>query len=79
MFSMSELSKSKHKFRGMKVCKPDEVREYFINPKTENEALGQCVNLVWISEVPSNFVITFVIGNFEVPIFNVTLFICPSR
>ena len=34
----------------MKVCQADELREYFINPKIENEALGWCVNLVWISE-----------------------------
>ena len=34
----------------MKVCEADELREYFINPKIENEALGQYGNLVWISE-----------------------------
>ena len=38
IFSMGERSKSKHKFGGLKVCKTDEVRKYFINPKTENEA-----------------------------------------
>ena len=27
-----------------------EVREYFINPKIENEAFGLCVNFVWILE-----------------------------
>ena len=32
------------------ACEADEVREYFINPEIENEALGQCANLVWISE-----------------------------
>ena len=34
----------------MKVWEVDKVREYFINPETESEALGQCANLVWISE-----------------------------
>ena len=38
IFSMGERSKSKHKFGGLKVCETDKVREYFINPKTENEA-----------------------------------------
>ena len=33
-----------------KVCEADEVREYFINTKIENEAFGQCVNFVWILE-----------------------------
>ena len=51
MFSMEERSKSKRKFGGTKVCEADKVREYFINPKIENGAFGQCVNLVWISEV----------------------------
>ena len=40
MFSMGERSKSKCKFGGTKVCEDDEVAEYFINPKTENEAFG---------------------------------------
>ena len=40
MFSMGERNAS-----------ADKVREYFINPKVENEALDQCVNLVWISEI----------------------------
>ena len=29
-----------NKFCRMKVCEADEVKEYFINPETENEALG---------------------------------------
>ena len=37
MFSMGEQSKSKHKFGGTKVCEADEVKGYFINPKTENK------------------------------------------
>ena len=38
-FSMVERSKSNHKFCGMKVCKSDDVREFVIKPKTEDEAL----------------------------------------
>ena len=40
MFSMGERSKSKDKFGGTKVCEAEEVREYFINPKIENEVFG---------------------------------------
>ena len=40
IFSVGERSKSKRKFGGTKVCEADEVREYFINPKTENKAFG---------------------------------------
>ena len=47
---MGKQSKSEHKFGGTKVCEAHEVRYYFTNPKTENEAFGQFVNLVWISE-----------------------------
>ena len=49
-FSMGGRCKSKHKFGEMKVCEADQVREYFINPEIENEALSQCASLVWISE-----------------------------
>ena len=38
IFSMGERSNGKHKFGELKVCKTDKVREYFINPKTENDA-----------------------------------------
>ena len=38
MFSIGEWSKSKHKFGGTKVCEAGKVREYFINPKVENES-----------------------------------------
>ena len=48
MFSMRERNKRKHKFVETKVCKADEVRKYFINPK---ESFGECLNLVWISEI----------------------------
>ena len=40
IFSVGGQGKSKHKFGGIKVCEADEVREYFINPEIENEALG---------------------------------------
>ena len=51
MFNMGERSKSKRKFGWTKVCETDEVRQYFINPKIENEVFGKCVNLVRISEI----------------------------
>ena len=38
MFSVQERRKSKHKFVGNKVCKAEQVRKYFVNPKIENEA-----------------------------------------
>ena len=38
--SMGGWCKSKHKFGEMKVWEVGKVREYFINPETENEALG---------------------------------------
>ena len=47
IFIMAERIQSKRKFARMKVCEADEVREYFINPKIENE----CINLIWISEI----------------------------
>ena len=47
---MGGQSKSKHKFGVMKIWEDDEAREHFINSEIENEALGQSVNLVWISE-----------------------------
>ena len=37
---MGGRSKNKHKFGGTKVCEAEKVREYFINPKTENELFG---------------------------------------
>ena len=37
---MRERHKSKHKFGGTKVCKAEEVRKYFENPKIENEIFG---------------------------------------
>ena len=38
--SMREKCKSKHKFGGAKVCKAEQVKKYFVNPKTENEVFG---------------------------------------
>ena len=32
--------KSKHKLGGAKVCKAEQVKKYFVNPKTENEVFG---------------------------------------
>ena len=40
IFSMGGWCKSKHKFGEVKVWEVDKVREYFINPEIENEALG---------------------------------------
>ena len=40
MFSMEKRRKSSNKFGGMKVCKANDVRKYFINPKVENEVSG---------------------------------------
>ena len=38
--SMQEKCKSKNKFGGAKVCKAEQVRKYFVNPKIENEVFG---------------------------------------
>ena len=38
--SMREKPKSKHKFGESKALKAEEVRKYFLNPKTENEVFG---------------------------------------
>ena len=40
MFSMGERSKSQHRLGGTKVCKVEEVREYLINLRIENEVLA---------------------------------------
>ena len=37
---MREKRKSKHKFVGTKVCKAEQVRKHFVNPKTEDEVFG---------------------------------------
>ena len=46
MFSMRERRKSKHKLSGTKVCKAKQVSKYSVNPKSENEVFGQCVNYI---------------------------------
>ena len=38
--SMREKCQSKHKFSGANVYKTEQVRKYFVNPKTENEVFG---------------------------------------
>ena len=43
---MSKKCKSKYKFGGAKTCKAEQVKKYFVNPKTENEVLGQYVNYI---------------------------------
>ena len=35
IFSIRERRKSRHKLGGTKVCKAEEVRKYFVNPKIE--------------------------------------------
>ena len=40
MFNIGERSKNKRKIGGAKVCEADEVRQYFINHKIENETFG---------------------------------------
>ena len=37
---MRERRKDKHKLGRTKVCKAEEVRRYFVNPKIENEVFG---------------------------------------
>ena len=37
---MREKCQSKHKFSGANVYKTEQVRKYFVNPKTENEVFG---------------------------------------
>ena len=37
IFSIWERRKSRHKFGGTKVCKAEEVRKYFVNPKIKIE------------------------------------------
>ena len=37
---MQERSESKLKFGGAKVCKADQVKKYFVNPKIETEVFG---------------------------------------
>ena len=43
IFSVQERRKSRHKFGGTKVCKAEEVRKYFVNPKIEIEAFSYII------------------------------------
>ena len=43
IFSIQERRKSRHKFRETKVCKAEEVRKYFVNPKIEIEAFSYII------------------------------------
>ena len=57
---MRERSKSKRKLGGTKVCKAEEVRINFANPKTENEVFGQCTNYIVSSlDVMNSLFITY--------------------
>ena len=38
--STRKKCKSKHQFDGAKVCKADQVKEYFLNPKVLNEVFN---------------------------------------
>ena len=38
--SKKHVRKNKHKFGGAKACTAVQVRQYFLNPKTENEVFG---------------------------------------
>ena len=46
MFSMQQRCTSKHKIGGIKVCKAEELKIFFVNPKTETEVFGYCVNYI---------------------------------
>ena len=43
IFSIRERRKSRHKFGGTKVCKAEEVRKYFVNPKIEIEVFSYII------------------------------------
>ena len=40
IFSMRERRKSQHKLDGTKVCEAEQVREYLVNLRIENEVLA---------------------------------------
>ena len=50
MFNKQERRKSKYKYGGTKVCKAEEVKKYFVNPKVFGLRV---INLfvVWISVI----------------------------
>ena len=43
IFSIRERHKSRHKFGGTEVCKAEEVRKYFVNPKIEIEGFSYII------------------------------------
>ena len=43
IFSIRERRKSRHKFGGTEVCKSEEVRIYFVNPKIETEVFSYII------------------------------------
>ena len=43
IFSIRERRKSRHKFGGTKVCKVEEIRKYFVNPKIEIEVFSYII------------------------------------
>ena len=43
IFSIRERHKSRHKFGGTEVCKAEEVRKYFVNPKIEIEVFSYII------------------------------------
>ena len=54
MFSNQKRCKIKLKFSGTKVCKAEEVRKYFVNPKIESFRLVcklHYLSTVWISDI----------------------------
>ena len=54
MFSNQERCKIKLKVSGTKVCKAEEVRKYFVNPKIESFRLVcklHYLSAVWISDI----------------------------
>ena len=38
----------KLKFGGAKVCKAEQVRKHFVNPKIEKEVFGQYINYIFV-------------------------------
>ena len=43
IFGIRERRKSRHKFGGTNVCKAEEVRKYFLNPKIETEVFSSII------------------------------------
>ena len=43
IFSIRERRKSRHKFGGSKVCKAEQVKKYFLNPKIEIEVFSYII------------------------------------